>query len=119
MPDDWRTIDVLTRAATFARRPSLRPGDQIAYYASGKGIVFATGVVTSHPYEVHEDGTESNWPWRVNVQLERYVDFIHDGVALEDLSVANRNLRKSVRQQSHIRLSEDEFSVAETSLPKR
>src|SRR4051794_10084626 len=105
MPDDWRSINVLTHAATFGREPSVKAGDGIVYYASGKGLVFAAGEVTSYPYRA-EDPSEANWPWRVNVRLDTQVEYIHEGTPLESLNVGDRDLRSSMRRHSHIRLSE-------------
>jgi len=115
MPDDWRSITVLTHAATFGREPSVKAGDGIVYYASGKGLVFAAGDVTSYPYRA-ESPTETDWPWRVNVRLDWSVDYIHEGVPLEDLNVNGRDLRRSMRRRSHIRLSEKEYEAAVNAL---
>jgi hypothetical protein len=115
MPDDWRSIKVLTHAATFGRHPSVKAGDGIVYYASGKGLVFAAGEVTSYPYEA-ESPTETHWPWRVNVRLDWSKPFIHEGVALENLNVDGRDLRVSMRRRSHIRLSEKEYEAAIAAL---
>ena len=111
MPDDWRSITVLTHSATFGRHPSVKAGDGIVYYATGKGLVFAAGLVTSYPYQA-ESPTETHWPWRVNVRLDHQKDFIHDGVPLEDLSVGERDLKVSMRRRSHIRLSQAEYDAA-------
>ena len=119
MPDDWRRIRRLTHAATFRRHPSVKTGDEIAYYASGKGIVFATGRVRSHPYEAKEVGAESNWPWQVDVDIEESVEFIHNGVPLEDLNVGERDLRRSIRQKSHVRLTPAEYRAAVEGLRSR
>ena len=110
MPDDWRSIKVLTHAATFGRHPSVKAGDGI-YYATGKGVIFAAGDVTSYPYQA-ESPTETHWSWRVNVRLDHQKDFIHNGASLDDLSVDGRDLRKSIRQQSHVRLSKAEYDAA-------
>jgi EVE domain-containing protein len=109
MPDDWRQIKVLTQAATFRRRPSIKTGDKIVYYAAGWGLVFAAGTVTSHPYYDPED---QPWAWKVDVDVEMYRTFIHEGVALDGLSVDGRELTRSMRRRSHLRLSEAEYREA-------
>ena len=119
MPDNWRNIDVLTRHATFKRQSSFKPGDKVVYYASGKGLVFAEGDVTSGPYYAREDGVESNWPWRVDVSIESSIDFIPRGVNLADAAVDGRDLRRSIRQKSHIRLSEAEYRAAVDAIRSR
>jgi hypothetical protein len=112
MPDNWRNIDVLTRHVTFKRQSSFKPGDKVVYYASGKGLIFAEGNVTSSPYYFKEEGTESNWPWRADVDVQSSVDFIPRGASLDDASVDGRDLKRSIRQKSHIRLSESEYEAA-------
>ena len=116
MPDDWR-ITVLTRAATFSRRPSVKAGDGIVYYATGWGLVFAAGEVTSYPYLSKADApTEEGYPWWVNVRLDWSRRFIHDGVPLDRLNVEGRDLRRSIRQHGHIRLREKEYEAAVNAL---
>lgn len=68
--------------------------------------------MTSGPYYVNEPGTESNWPWRVDVDITSSVDFIPRGAPLEDANVDGRNLKRSIRQKSHIRLSQAEYAAA-------
>ena len=109
MPDDWRQIKVLTRAATFRRRPSIKAGDKIVYYGAGWGLVFAAGSVTSHAYYDVED---QPWAWKVDVSIEQARDFIHDGVTLDTISVGDRELSRSMRRRSHLRLTEDEYREA-------
>ena len=113
MPDDWRSVKVLTEHATSKRNSSMKKGDGIVYYAAGFGLLFAAGTVTSHPYFAPEDG-EEDWPWRVDVSLdeESSLRFIHHGVSLDEASVDGRDLRRSIRQKSHIRLSENEYRSA-------
>ena len=115
MPDDWRSIIVLTHAATFSREPSLKAGDGIVYYGSGWGLIFAAGVVTSYPYR-SDDPSDADWPWRVNVRLDWQKEWIHDGPPLETLNVGDRDVRVSMRRRSHIRLTEDEYNAAVAAL---
>lgn len=119
MPDNWRDIEVLTRHATFKRQSSLRPGDKVVYYASGKGLMFAEGDVTSGPYYLRQSGIESNWPWRVDVEINSSVDFIPRGPSLDEASVEGRDLKRSIRQKSHIRLSEAEYQAAAEAIKRR
>src|SRR6185437_11822688 len=105
IPDDWAQVadGLFHHAVTFGRRPNMKRGDRIALYASGWRLVFAVGEVTSHPYQA-ESSTETSWPWRVNVHLNHSVRYVHDGVPLDDLSVAHRDLSVSMRRRSHMRL---------------
>jgi hypothetical protein len=111
--DDWQNErdGLLLRSATFGRRPSMRTGDGIVYYAVGHQVVFAAGTVESLPWKEESDG-ETRWPWRVRVKLPLMVDFVHDGVPLDDLNVDERFLRSSIKQHSHIRLSAAEYKAA-------
>lgn len=116
--DDWRNErgGLFLEALTFARRPGLAKGDGVVLYAVGVGVVFAVGRVTSHPFL--DDSDESNWPWRVNIELDesRSREFVHDGEPLDVLSVDERDLRKAMKRRSHIRLSDAEFEAAEDAL---
>jgi hypothetical protein len=117
LPDDWGRVGngLFHNAVTFSGRPGLKSGDGIVLYASGTGLVFAVGIVTSFPYLFEEDGT-TGWPWRVNVKLEYWRDFLHDGVPLEELNVDGRDLRNRMKRRSHIRLSAAEYEAAVSSL---
>lgn len=91
----------------------MKTGDAIVYYAAGFRLLFAAGTVTSHPYFAPEDG-EEDWPWRVDVALDEdsSLRFIHHGVSLEEASVDGRDLGRSIRQKSHIRLAKNEYRAA-------
>ena len=108
-------------AATLSRRRrSSHPLSQgearhrAGFFCSGT-TSYPAGEVTSYPYQA-ESPTETHWPWRVNVRLDWRKPFIHEGVALEGLSVDGRDLRRSMRRRSHIRLSEKEYEVAVNAL---
>jgi hypothetical protein len=47
------------------------------------------------------------------------VDFVHDGVPLEALNVDGRDLRRSIRQHSAIRLTQAEGETAVSELNNR
>ena len=54
--DAWRDDrDWLFRFVTSRQRMGMKPGDGIAYYATGLGSVFALGSVTSFVYERNEE----------------------------------------------------------------
>lgn len=117
LPDKWATIadGLFHNAVTFAGQPGMVPGDGIVLYASGTGLFFAVGEVKSFPYRFEEDGT-TDWPWRVNVKLAHWREFLHDGVPLEVLNVDERDLRKTIKRRSHIRLSATEYDAAVRAL---
>jgi hypothetical protein len=89
----------------------MRTGDGIVYYASGTGLIFAVGKITSYPFR-SEDPEHQGWPWRAKVKLSHWRDFIPDGVPLEALNVEERDLRQTIKRRSHIRLSEAEYREA-------
>jgi hypothetical protein len=113
LPDQWAQIDngLFHRELTSAVRPGMRTGDGIVYYASGTGVIFAVGKITSYPFR-SEDPEHQGWPWRAKVKLSHWRDFIHDGVPLEALNVEDRDLRQTIKRRSHIRLSEAEYEEA-------
>jgi hypothetical protein len=118
LPEDWQSMQVLTEAVMFARRPMVRMGDKIVYYASGTGVFFARGTVTSQPYlRKHIPTDLENWPWYVDVRLEAQVDHLRFGVPLKNLSVDGREVTVSMRRRSHIRLTEAEYGAAVDALP--
>lgn len=116
--DDWRNErgGLLCQALPFAARPGLRKGDGVVLYAAGEGIVFAVAKATSHPY--HDESDSTNWPWRVNIELEHAREFLHDGEPLDVLNVDERDLRTVIKRRSHVRLSEAEFEAAVRALSR-
>jgi hypothetical protein len=116
--DDWKAHKngLLTRTATFPRRSGVRPGDRLLYYAVGQRVVFGVYEATSLPFNAEPDDP---WGWHVKVAPIVDVDFVHDGVPLEALNVDGRDLRRSIRQHSAIRLTDLEGDAAFTQLTNR
>jgi hypothetical protein len=117
MQDDWLNEGKRMKDCVASRkRMSMRPGDGIALYATGRGAVFAFGRVTSFAYQ-RPDPNDEGFEWCVNVDLgSNYRDFLHEGVPLDLVSVDGRDLRKSIKQQSHIKLSPVEFDAIRRAL---
>ncbi len=114
MRDDWQNEGERSKDFVASRkRMTMRPGDRIVCYATGIGSVFAVGTVTSFPYEEPDD---EGFEWRVGVTLENPKEFLHEGVTLEQLNVDGRDLRKSIKRQSHIKLTPAEFEAAVRAL---
>jgi hypothetical protein len=115
--DDWQSEKggVLKTAATFAKRPMVAKGDRIVYYAAGTKLIFAAGVVTSHP---HKDATNSQWPWRVDVALDVKKGSIHKGAALGLIQcpTSKNNVCTRIMRRSHVQLSADEYAAAVAAL---
>lgn len=118
LDDEWKRHKngLLTRKATFPRRSGVRPGDTLVYYAVGQRVVFGAYEATSLPFNAEPDDP---WGWHVKVGPIVDVDFVHDGVPLEALNVDGRDLRRSIRQHSAIRLTLVEGEAAVSELARR
>lgn len=96
----------------FPYRPrSIEPGDLMVIYATGTGKIVGAVRVTSAWYH---DGREERWPWRMHTEI-LVARPISQGESL-DLISADRIIGKSIRQKSHIRLTEQEAMRALTAL---
>ena len=91
------------------RRPTgVHKGDKLVLYAAGWERFFGIAIVTSpFPYELIEEG-EERWPWVLNIVVPLVVPRIELAPHISTINVANT----SVRQQSHIRLSDGQFELA-------
>jgi hypothetical protein len=117
MQDDWLNEGFRTKdRVTSRKRMSMRPGDGIALYATGWGAVFAVGSVTSFAYKRPDEESEG-FEWCIDVDLgDGLREFIHEGVPLDLVSVDGRDLRQSIKQQSHIKLKPAEWVAIKTAL---
>lgn len=110
LPDDWTIArpDVLTNIG-YPQRPSVAVGDLLAAYAASHRVLPGLLVVTGVPYESRpgEAFYDHDYPWRTYVRALRIVPLLTDAPALDSL-IDKRDLHLSVRQQSHIRLTEGE-----------
>lgn len=103
--EDDRSRDECIR---FPYRPrSIHPGDLMVIYATGTGKI--VGVVRAKGPWYHE-GAEERWPYRIDTEIVVALP-ISEGVSLESIS-DERQITKSIRQKSHIRLSEAEAATA-------
>lgn len=92
----------------FPLRPkSVRPGDLLVVYAAGTGKIVGAMEVTGPWYEARR---YPRWPYRVDTKILAARP-VSQGIPLELLS-GEREIGKSIRQKSHIRLSEGEASKA-------
>lgn len=91
------------------KRPSgVEAGDRLVYYAAGAYRYFAiVEVLSSEPYRTDED---PRWPYALDVKPLLLVGHIDDAPPLSDLRLRKGNL--SVRHQSHILLTPDQFASA-------
>jgi hypothetical protein len=106
LPDHWADIDdgLFCRAVTFGVRPGMKTGHGIVLYASGTGLGLRHWIRNQPSVPAG-----STRPRRVNVALDHWRDFVHDGVALELLNVEERDLRRVIKRRSHVRLSDAGF----------
>jgi hypothetical protein len=109
---DWTTEGAhLLRTATFAHRCSWQPGDAFVYHAIGadESRVVAIGTVRSACR--HDPGVDPfDFPFACEVAITAKRNLVADGVPLEELNVpGSRDLRRSISQKSHIRLTDEEF----------
>src|SRR5438105_282437 len=108
MTEPWgqlkNRLDLLDRIR-FAKnkRPSgVNAGDMLVLYAAGWERIFGIAIVTSdEPYEFIVEG-EKRWPWVLDVTVPLVVPRLTLAPGLSEINVANT----SVRQQSHIRLTD-------------
>ena len=102
--------DLLDRVR-FAKnkRPSgVNKGDRLVFYAAGWERFFGVAIVISDaPYELIEPG-EERWPWVLDVEVPLVVPRLELAPHISAISVANT----SVRQQSHIRLTDGQYELA-------
>jgi hypothetical protein len=89
----------------FPRRPRIEPGDRLVYYAPVWRRVFALVEVTGGPEETRP-GTR--WPWTVAVEPLLVVPRLDAAPPVEAIGIPAR----SMSQQSHIRLSEQQYARA-------
>jgi hypothetical protein len=105
--EEWWTENNRGKHIDFPYRPkSIHPGDLMAVYAAGTGKV--VGIVRASN-EFYEGGNLERWPYRIDTELLKAVP-ISKGVDLNGLS-SERELGKSIRQKSHVRLSETEAAA--------
>ena len=103
MPDAWiedGRVSALRRTG-FPRRPRMKPGDRLIYYASVWWVVFAVVEVVGEPTDEHP--TTSNpqrWPWTVAVEPLLAIPLLSNAPPVEAIGVAAR----SMSQHSHISL---------------
>jgi hypothetical protein len=91
----------------FPRRPRIRRGDWLVIYASGSAAAYGEArfiAVEEVLSEEPEPSGHERWPWRLETRLVRAVDSIAASPALREIRVSP----KSLRQHSHIRLTDEQ-----------
>jgi hypothetical protein len=118
IPHNWyvERPDALRRTQ-FSRSPSISVGDLLVYYAAGKKCVCAIMEVTSAPemgnYPENWDAERrQRWPWSVAVAPRLVIPADAHAPSLIDIGVDSL----SVRRQSHIKMSPEQFSKAANAI---
>ena len=95
--------------ADFAKKPRhVTLGDRMILYAvGGRKCVFADAEVTS---EIYGSGRR-RWPYRVDLRYSVNLP-ISSGVHIDKVSTPRRDLLKSVRQASYVKLAPEEYNRA-------
>jgi hypothetical protein len=91
----------------FPKRPRIRRGDRLVVYASGSASLYGEGrfvaveeVLSDEP----EPSGHERWRWRLRTRLVAAVDDLSHAPALREIGVSP----KSLRQHSHIRLTDEQ-----------
>jgi hypothetical protein len=98
----------------FPRRPTVEPGDRLVSYAAGSGQVFLAPrfFAVAESISWPELSDHSRWAWGVKTRMVVPGPLLTHAPTLHQLDVNT----KSVRSQSHIRLSEEQGLEAEALL---
>jgi EVE domain len=110
--DDW--VDSAPQELTEVHfpdkgKPSVAVGDYLVYYASGTSRV--VGIVEVNN-SVVRDSPEKRWPWRCEVKPHLVLGSIDERSPSLTSVLLPPHTTKSVMQQSHIRLSDEEYGRA-------
>lgn len=98
------------RFAKNKRPTGVSKGDRLVLYAAGWERVFGVAIVASE--EPKEDPREKRWPWVLDVEVPLVIPRLDLAPHLKEMDVATT----SVRQQSHISLTPDQFDKAVRAL---
>jgi hypothetical protein len=98
-------------ASLFPRRPRIERGDRLVVYASGSAALYGEGrfiaieeVISDEP----EPSGHERWCWRLDTRLLAAAEKLAAAPALREIGVSP----KSLRQHSHIRLSDEQGQAA-------
>lgn len=103
------------------RRPGIRNGDHLFLYApGGSKKIFALAEAVTDPlhdetFKPHEVGS-CRWKIQVRYLVNLPVTF---GISIDDIESPTRELTRSIRQQSHIKLLPEESTIACSKLKDR
>ena len=96
-----------TGPSLFPKRPRIERGDRLVVYASGSASLYGEGrfvaveeVLSDEP----EPSGHTRWRWRLHTRLTAAIDDLSQAPALREIGVSP----KSLRQHSHIRLTDEQ-----------
>ena len=107
------SIDWITDEIGFPADPNVRPGDRLVLLASGSGQIFGVVDVSLAP---SLDMEVEPWSYSVPVRARIVIDDLERAPRLETLNAGTRDVRRSIGQQSHIRLATEEYDAAVEAL---
>jgi hypothetical protein len=103
---DESLIPRVLRELRFPKRPRISVGDKMALYALGHDCVFAIVEIFGRPYPIEGPNNWDKW----QVETRPVLSMGYAGApTLAEISVGQRDLRTSIRQQTHIGLSDSEY----------
>jgi len=109
LDDRYDLLDRIRFAAN--KRPSgVSRHDRLVLYSAGWECFYGIAIVESA--EATEDLGEERWPWVLDVKVPLVVPRLDLAPSLDEMDVATT----SVRQQSHIRLTQAQFDKAVAAL---
>ena len=116
LPDRWLEADggpERLRRTGFPRRPRIVPGDRLVLYAAGWRAIFAVVEAVAEPTDEHGVASDPRrWPWTVEIEPLLAVPRLDAAPPVEAAGV----LPRSMSQQSHIRLTPEQYERAVEAL---
>lgn len=115
MPDPWLTQRAdLREEVGFTTRARVDIGEELVLYAIPQRKLIGIAEVVSHPIL---SSSEDRWPWRSKIRLRIAIADYQRAPDLVDIyEPGGRDLKQSVRRQSHIELRWDEYVRARDAL---
>ena len=117
MPDRWLDGRAdLADEVGFTKRAGVEIGEELVMYAIPQGKIIGIAEVVSHPIKGRKDG-EERWPWRSKIRWTVAIADYDRCPSLADIEdPSGRKLSVSVRRQSHITLTWEEYTQAKDML---
>ena len=109
---DEALVPRVLRELRFPKRSRMAVGDKVALYALGHDRVFGIVEIFGRPYEIKGPNIWDRW--QVETRPVLWMGYAA-APRLRDIT-ADRNLQVSIREHSHIRLTDDEYRLAVDAL---